>query len=252
MAMEKIYFTNSHKKKLCGMISDSKTEMKANMAVLMCHGLGSHKNDMPYKALQKEVGALGIATLSLDLLGHGESDGEYDDLTLTETIDDILCAKHELERRGYKNIGFIGSSFGGVGGIMAAAVEQFKFLVLISPPTYYDINEMITSGVYILRELLKVNKQTKTTEKKKASLNIKFFRDYGSHDSYAAGEKIRAPVLIIQGDKDKIVPIAKSRELRRRIRGAKMKIFVGADHQYTRVQHQLVEETMKFVEKQKS
>jgi len=250
--MKYIYFRNSHKQKLCGIISapkinTSKESDTSDTIVMMCHGLGSNKDDILFLALQDRINAYGIAIFRIDLLGHGESDGEYNDLTLTETIDDIMCAKHELQRRGFINIGFIGSSFGGVGGIMAASIEQFHFLVLISPPTYYDINEMIKSGVYILKELMIVNKNT---EKEKASPNIKFFRDYGAHDSYAAAEKIMAPVLIIHGDEDKIVPLVKSLELCKKIKNSELKIFKGADHRYTKVQNKLVKEIMNFVKKQ--
>jgi len=241
--MKYVYFTNSRKQKLCGIISEPKTNKTQNV-VLMCHGLGSNKDDILYIALQDQINSYEIATFRIDLLGHGESDGEFNDLTLTETIDDILCAKRELERRGYSDIGFIGHSFGGVGGIMVASTEPFRFLVVISPPTYYDINEMIKSSVFILKELIIVNTNT---EKKNAHPNVKFFRDYGSHDSYAAAEKISAPVLIIHGDKDKIVPLAKSQELNKRIKNSQIKIFKGADHQYTNVKEPLIEEIMKFV-----
>jgi len=242
--MEKIYFKNSKGRKLSGVISNSESKV----AVLISHGLGSNKDDFKYKSLQKKLAAAKISSLAIDLLGHGESDGEYDDLTLTETIDDILCAKHELERRGYSEVGFVGYSFGGVGGIMSAEKEQFKFLVLISPPTYYNAREVIKSGIHVLREVRKTNKRN--PQKKKAHANIKFFKDYGSQDSYAAAEKINAPVLIIQGDKDKIVPVKRTIELHKKIKGAKLKLFKGANHHYTNLQRLLVDDVRVFIKKQ--
>lgn len=245
--MKKIFFKNSNGKKICGNFIDNNSDT----AILICHGLGSHKDDVPYGALQEKSSEMGLTVLSIDLLGHGESEGEYDDLTLTETIDNIICAKKELHKRGYSNVGFIGKSFGGVGGIMAAATQQFKFLVLISPPTYYDISEMVSSGIYVLWELRKHNNAVK--DKKKASIRIAFFQDYGSHDSYAAAEKINSPTLIIHGDADKIVPLDKSRQLRKHIKGSKIKIFKGADHDYSHplAEKKLIEEVMKFVEEKK-
>ena len=129
---------------------------------------------------------------------------------------------------------------------MVASLEQFKFMVLISPPTHYDISEMVKSSIYILRELAKVNN---ATNKKKAHPNMRFFRDYGSHDSYDAAKKIKAPVLIIHGNKDNIVPLAKSRELKKRIKGSKLKVVRNADHHYTTAQTKLVKEVMMFVNK---
>ncbi len=241
---ETICFKNSHGQKLCGIISNQ--DFKS--VILLCHGLGSNKDINKYIHLQDKINDFGIATFRMDFLGHGESDGEMHDLTLTEAIDDILCAKHELERRGYEKIGFIGSSFGGVGGIMAASIEQFNFLIFISPPTYYDITDMITSGVFMLKELMIFNKNT---QKKKARLNLRFFQDYGSYDSYTAAEKIMAPVLIIQGDKDRIVPHKKTMELTKRIKDSKIRILTDADHNYTTAQDTLLKEIMTFVEIQK-
>lgn len=242
--MEKIFFKNSNGRMICGNLTDNGSDT----AVLICHGLGGHKDATPFDKFQKAISESGLSVLSIDLLGHGESEGEYNDLTLSEAMDDLSSAKKELNRRGYGNVGLVGFSFGGVAGIMIAPVEKFKFLLLISPPTYYDISEMVSSGIYVLRELRKHN--THNADRSKATINIRFFKDYGSHDSYAAARKIDAPVLIIQGDSDKIVPLEKSKELKKNIKGSKMKIFKGADHQYSSnaAENKLLEEGMKFIE----
>ena len=242
--MEKIYFKNSKGRKIYGVISNTNSKV----VVLICHGLGGNKDNFKYKLLQKKLAAAKISSLAIDFIGHGESDGEYNDLTLTEATDDILCAKHELEKRGYSEVGFVGYSFGGVGGIMSAAKEQFKFLVLISPPTYYNVREMIKSGIHVLWELRKTNKRN--PQKKNARANIKFFKDYGSQDSYVAAKKINAPVLIIQGDKDKIVPVKRTIELHKKIKGAKLKLLKGANHHFINLKGILVDEIRVFIKKQ--
>jgi hypothetical protein len=241
--METIYFKNSHGQKICGALSDP----KADSVVLICHGLGTSKNDATYTKLQEKINAQGIATFRIDMLGHGDSDGQYEDLTLTEAIDDILQAREFLLKRGFKNIGFIGSSFGAVGGLMAASIEEFSFLVLISPPTYYDIPEMVSSGISILRELRRFKKGQ--SDDRKASIKIRFFRDYGSHDSYNAASKIKCPALIIQGGEDKIVPLVKTRQLHKHLKNSKMKIFKGVGHHYSEpgAEKRLIEEVMLFI-----
>lgn len=245
--MSKIFFKNSKGKTLSGIYYENNSDT----AVLVCHGLGSHKGHPMHVVLQEQIFAAGFSVLGIDLTGHGESEGEYNDLTLTQTIDDILSAKKELLKLGYKNVGFVGHSFGGVGGIMVAPEANFKFMVLISPPTHYDISEMISSGIYVLWELRLHNKES---ENKKAKIKIKFFRDYGSHDSYVAAEKIKIPVLIIHGDDDKIVPLDKSKELHKRIKNSEMIIFKGCDHHFKRpgMRDKLLNEVVKFVKKYNS
>ena len=242
--MVKVCFNNSKNEKICGILSGP----KADSVVMICHGLGSNKNSAPYPVLENKINKLGIASFRIDLYGHGESDGNYEDLTLTEAIDDITKAKENMMKRGYKDVGFIGSSFGAVGGIMAASKTDFDFLILINPPTYYDYSEMVKSGLHVLRELWKFRR--KKQDNKKAGLTIKFFKDYGSHDSYDAATKINSPVLIIQGDADKIVPPEKTKLLHKKMKNSQLKIFKNVDHHFTHplAQIKLVHEIMKFVE----
>jgi len=243
--MEKIIFRNSLGQKIVGLLSDPGSDK----VVIICHGLGSHKDDSPYNKFEKHINALGIATFRMDFLGHGESDGNYEDLTLSEATDDILCARKILKR--FRSIGFIGSSMGAVSGIMAGAKVRFNFMIFISPPSHYSASDILFSGYHVMKELRKFHKkQKKLNDKKAAGLRVKFFWDYTFQDSYEAAEKIFCPTLIIHGDNDKIVPLAKSRELRKKLRNSKMKIFKGADHRFTHpaAQKKLIEEVVKFVE----
>jgi uncharacterized protein len=246
--MDKINFKNSRGEKISGICSCPGSDS----VVIICHGLGTSKNSSPYPVLEHKINKLGMATFRFDLYGHGDSSGNYEDLTLTEAIDDIVKAKEEMLKKGYTHVGFIGSSFGAVGGIMAASQTDFDFLVLISPPTYYDISEMFKSSIHVLRELWRFRNKKK--DDKKAGITLKFFRDYGSHDSYDAAKKIKAPVLVIQGSDDKIVPPEKTRLLHKKIKNSRLKIFKGADHHYTHplAQIRLVNEIMKFVEENKA
>jgi uncharacterized protein len=223
--MEKLCFNNSNSRQLCGILSKAGPRM-----VILCHGLGSHKESPFNKNMQKKLNDKGFSTFCIDLLGHGDSHGEYDDLTLTETIDDIKCAFREMKSQGYEDIGYIGHSFGAVGGIMSAPDTDFRFMVLISPPTYFDISEMVTSGITVIRKL---NEFKRTNHKRKnPTLRAAFFKDYGSHDSYKAADRIEIPALIIQGDNDDIIPMEKTLELHKHIKNSYLKILPGVDHYF--------------------
>jgi len=161
------------------------------------------------RTLQDKLNDLGISTLRIDMLGHGDSEGAYSDLTLTEAIEDVLIYNEYVRKMGYFYVGFIGQSFGAVAGIMACPVAHFDFLVLISPPTHYDIKEIIISGYYLLKGLRRYRREV-LDNRKDSSVQMKFFQDYASHDSYVAAAKIDSPVFIIQGGGDKIVPLAKT------------------------------------------
>jgi pimeloyl-ACP methyl ester carboxylesterase len=245
----KVCFNNSKGQKICGILSNPGT----NHAIIICHGLGYDKDVPRYKILQDKINNLGIATFRIDFLGHGESEGNYEDLTLTEAIDDITRAKNVLKKKGFKIISFIGSSFGALSGLISASSHnEFTSMILISPPSHYDISEIFVSGMYLIKELRKFRKiKEKLNDKRKAGIKIKFFRDYASYDSYDAADKLDIPVLIIHGSDDKIVPLDKSRELHKHLKNSKMKILKGADHQYSHpsAHKKLIELTIEYTRK---
>jgi pimeloyl-ACP methyl ester carboxylesterase len=75
--------------------------------VVVVHGLGSRKeNNADVSDL---LAAAGMATVSLDLRGHGASDGELG----PGMLDDVLAALDHLREAGHGPLGLRGSSLGG-------------------------------------------------------------------------------------------------------------------------------------------
>jgi len=63
----------------------------------------------------------GIATFRFDFFGHGESQGPFEQLTNTLAVEQALAALDFVRQRGYRQIGLMGSSFGGLVSILSAA-----------------------------------------------------------------------------------------------------------------------------------
>jgi len=61
-----------------------------------------------------------FSTFRFDFFGHGESAGEFADMTISETVDDVRSAVLFLKSSGYDRMGLVGSSFGGFASILAA------------------------------------------------------------------------------------------------------------------------------------
>ena len=66
-------------------------------------------------------------------------------------------------------------------------------------------------------------------------LGYALYEDCLVYDAYKAAESIQAPVLVVQGDCDELVPIHQSRRLMDGIRTEKrLEILKGADHGFTK------------------
>lgn len=231
----KIYFSNSKGNKLCGILSNP-TPYFNTPIIILCHGFTTSKDSNTYTKIEQIFNKKNIATFRFDFFGHGESEGDFEKITISEAVDDILNAIKYLKQKGFSKIGLFGSSFGGISSIMAASKTDDLFVLALKSPV----------SNYLERDLQKKTKEEierwksdgfnfyikSDSEKKK--LNYSFFEDYKNNDGYEASKKIKIPTLIVHGDKDESVPIEQSKKTANILENCKLEIIEGADHKYSK------------------
>jgi uncharacterized protein len=102
----------------------------ARGALLVCHGAGSRKEN--HAIMGEQAAAAGLAALTFDFRGHGESDG----VTGPETWHDAVAAgEHLLAASGAPWLAARGASMGACFLVLAARdrPEFFRSLVLLCP-----------------------------------------------------------------------------------------------------------------------
>jgi hypothetical protein len=232
--MEKVYFTNSKGDKLCGILSNPKGDHLLP-AVILCHGFTTSKDSATSTKLEEILNQKIIATFRFDFFGHGESEGAFSKITISEGVDDILQAIDYLKALGYSKIGLFGSSFGGICAIMAASkTKDLYLLTLKSPVSNYKERDLEIKSKEELAEWRKQGYRSYIDGKgKKHKLNHSFFRDYNNNDGYKAAEKINIPTLIVHGNKDESVPVKQSVKLNEILWKGTLEIIPGANHHYS-------------------
>ncbi len=234
MTQEKLYFKNSEGDKLCGILSNP-TGKKEKPIVILCHGLGADKESKTYTRLQTILNEKNISTLRFDFFGHGESEGKFEDITVSEGVNDVFNAIDFLKKQGYLKMGLFGSSFGGLVSIMAdSKINDLSVLVLKSPVSNY---EELNHLRYLRKELEEwKEKGYNYFEGKKGRQKLKysFFEDFKNNNGYKAAGKIKIPTLIMHGEKDEIVPIDQSKKTACLVKNCRLEVVEGADHDYTK------------------
>lgn len=235
---QKIYFKNSKDMKLCGVLSESGKD-KNSPIVILCHGLHSNKERKTYVDLEKALNEKNISTFRFDFHGHGESEGDFEKVTITQAKDDILCAIDFIKSKGYTKIGLFGSSFGGGVSIMAAAeIDDLSFLILRASVAHYKERELATRTAEEINEWKEKGYIIHDgKDKPNAKLGYSFFQDLDNHDAYKAAKKIKIPVLWIHGDQDNLCPVEHSMKLAQFITKCELKILEGADHYFSNPVH---------------
>lgn len=247
---EKVYFQNSKGDKICGIIYNP-SRKKEEPIVILCHGLSSSKNNRTYPVLAERLGKYDISSFRFDFYGHGESEGEFENLTVSEAVDDILQAIKFLKSKGYKRIGLVGSSFGGIASIMAASRTNDLYLLALKSPVsdYLEVEQRRRQKKELAEWKRKGYFYYDSGDGRKLKLNYTFFEDFKKNSAYKMASKIRVPTLIVHGDEDEVVPFEQSVKISKLIPNCKLYLVKGAGHDYANPTHreEMLQEIANFI-----
>ncbi|MFC2166066.1 alpha/beta hydrolase family protein [Acidobacteriota bacterium] len=235
---KQIYFENSRGDRLAAILSNPSEKTEEPM-VIMCHGFSTGKDGRTNTLMEERLNNHNISTFRFDFFGHGESEGLFEEVTISEAVDDVRRALRYLQDLGYSLFGLVGSSFGGIVSILAAAdSDEIDVLALKSPVSDY-------LGLLIAQDFgLKID-----TWKEKGSipitgadgqnlrLNYTFYQDAETIRGYEEVKKIQIPTLIVHGDEDETVPLEQSKISASLMPHCRVEIIQGADHIYSQPRH---------------
>ncbi len=235
---KKLFFKNSQGLKLCGILSNP-TSQKDKLIVILCHGFLRSKEGRTYLSLEEILNKTEISTFRFDFFGHGQSEGNFEDITTSEAVDDVLKAIEFIKELGYQKTGLFGSSFGGLASILAAAQrDDLHLLALKSPVVDYLSLMQREDNVEEIKEWQERGFTWITTPGgQKLRLNFSFFEDAQKINGFKAAANIKAPTLIVHGAEDKTVPLEQSKKAASLIPQCRLEIIKGADHSYSKPEH---------------
>lgn len=212
-------------------------EKQDNPIIINVHGFASNKNGSTSK-VAAAFNQARFNTFNFDITGHGESEGEFADITISQAVKDLLSAIESLKLKGFEDYAFQGSSFGGLVCLLAATQSDPKFLILRAPVSNYadqKLEHMTLEQITTWREQGYIN--LKVTDKITKRVNYGYLQDFKRNDGYAAALEVAAPTLIVHGTNDQDVLIAQSRKLVKRLVRGELLEIKGAGHGFSEQEH---------------
>jgi dipeptidyl aminopeptidase/acylaminoacyl peptidase len=174
-----------------------------------------------------------------DFFGHGESAGKFEEITISEAVDDVQSAIRFVKDSGYKRIGLMGSSFGGFASLLTAGQSDDLFVLALKSPVSDYLGLLIARDHR--RNIETWRKEGFITvegaDGERLRLNYTFFEDAEKTNGYAIAGYISAPTLIVHGDRDETVPLSQSQKIAALIPDCNLKVIRGADHVYSVPDH---------------
>ncbi len=213
----------------------AQTPTETKKIVLLIHGFMSNKDSETNLELTKRLLPKGIATVRLDLFGHGESSGPFQQLTLSRCLHQVEGLIAWIKGKGYEEIALVGSSMGGFIAIHTAAKHpEFISLALKCPvsnypPLWHD--RLSKAGMANWKQ---DGTFSFIFDDQKARLEYGFYADLLKFNTYTDAAHIKTPTLIVHGDADDDVPVDQSIRLFDTLRLARpqkeLVLIPGADH----------------------
>lgn len=196
--------------------------------VIVLHGAGSCKES--HHDYARALIAAGLAAITFDQRGHGESEGRLDSRVLSDiaTMAEVLRSDCGSELP----IALRGSSMGGCLAILAAPLVDARAVVAICPASPEGLRRGLAAG------------------------RFQFGADAEALDAVlarcdlaAAVEELEAPLLLLHAAGDEQVPVEHSRELAQHFRTRDCRLIVVPGGHHRSIQHdgELQAESVKFI-----
>lgn len=232
---EALTFTDRHGHRVAAVLATPKAGTER--VALLCHGFFSNKNSTTNKTLTRALTEQGIATFRFDFFGQGESEGPFEAITIGIALGQALAALDLLAARGYKRVGLMGSSFGGLIAIHTASQRSDLACLALKCPVV-DFSETLRlefgeAGMARWKSHHEI--PDVTGGPKPVPMRYALYESCLEYDGYKAAGSIKAPTLIVQGEKDELVPLHQSSRLMESLQGKRqLEIIRGADHAFTK------------------
>ena len=208
--------------------------------VLLCHGFTGTKSEshFVFTKLARALADSGIAALRFDFRGSGDSEGRFQDMTISGEISDALCALDvfaDLPEVDGGRLGILGLSLGGcVAACVAGRSDAVRATVLWAPVhhphkqfTRREIGPEVAFPFEFSGGML---------------LGKGFVDELPDIDPVAEILAARGPVLVLHGTEDESIPCEWSQAYVEALTGAGLpaerETIQGADHTFADVAHE--------------
>lgn len=226
-----ITFKNEKGKQLVGILH--LPEKAKPPVVIICHGFQNTKTDRKYIKLARYLQKEGVLVFRFDFEGCGDSEGSPRDLTVAREVSDLDCALKAVAKEcdiDSRRVSFVCGSLGAV--ITSLFVANYK----ISAKTL-----VFWSQAFNQRDLFKIwHEKTNLAKLIKdgwmaageKEIGRGYYLENKDKDYSDVLDKIKAPILLVQGEEDKDVPPLFSKRLAESHKNIALKILSGANHKF--------------------
>lgn len=179
--------------------------------VVFCHGFGGSKDGPLFELVCDTLQAHGIASIRFDFNGHGQSEGEFKDMTVPNEVEDAKKVVEYAKSLPYvSDLAIVGHSQGGVvaamtaGTLSSADKPAFRAVVLMAPAAVLRDDAIRGSTFGKTYDPLDPPEYVELYGTQKLGRN--YIKTAFTLPIYETAANYQGPALIVHGNGDRIVP----------------------------------------------
>ena len=210
---------------------------KIPMVILM-HGFMGNKGGFEgrktlFDVIADKLEAQGIATIRFDFNGHGESEGEFWQMTVPNEIEDALKVyEYVRDLRYVSTVSVLGHSQGGVVASMVAGKlgAEIKSAVLMAPAAVLRDDAIRGSTMGATYDPLNLEGDWIEMFGGRVKLGAEYIRTAFDLPIYETAANYKGALCVIHGTGDKVVPYTYGIRYTEQSPNAELYILHGEDH----------------------
>ncbi len=219
---------------------------KCPLAIII-HGFTGHMEETHIKAVAKTFNELGIASLRVEMYGHGGSDGAFRNHNLFKWLNEAMTVTDYAKQLDFVTDLYIcGHSQGGLTTVMLAGMkpDDFRAALPLSPAVHIEKGAKEGNMLGSVFDPLHIPEELEVSGRK---LSGNYIRAAQMLDIGGAIDRFTKPVLIVHGDEDEAIPVSSSAEAAERYNDCRLVVIKGDDHCYNYHLEEVLEAIREFI-----
>ena len=201
---------------------------KNRFLLIVAHGVTADKDAPLVTTLSERVATEGMSVLRFSFTGNGESEGRFEECTISKEINDLQSILTIVTEHGWRPI-FAGHSMGSAVGVLTASIDS-RIQLLIS------LSGIVSTDVFCESEFGTITPgQGYMWGNSNCPLSQEFVNDMKQIKSvFPRASGLDLPWLLAHGTADEIVPVTESHLLLPNFESSRELIEIeGADHLFS-------------------
>ena len=203
--------------------------------VMILHGFTGSKGEKLLKTFADALESEGIASIRFDFNGHGESEGDFVNMTVLNEIEDAKKVYEYVKALDYvESISVAGHSQGGVVTSMLAGElgsENVKAVVLFAPAAVLRDDSIRGNVMGVAYDAGNPPESVKIFGR--YDLGRGYMVSSQTLPIYETAEKYTGPACMLHGTADRIVPYTYSERYHKNYYDSEIHLLDGVDHGFT-------------------